>query len=426
MSWGNNGSNEMISGPPTALVVRARRQLPTPEAADALCVELSKKLEEHPELAFEDLDISQNPIPFEHLEIIFAMLAGRKVERLRLFGCPTFNDMCASLLGEWLSSLTSENAIKEIHLSDCALTADGFNTVMEALEGNDAFPCELERTKARIPVYLRLESNFINPQAIQDRIDSGTLTTFSKKGPKPPTDTTAKAKLLVMDPGDFRQNQGDPPDPKDAPAPKPVTESPYQGRASAPKGAIPRAFGKGASVSPGGYSFGKGQSAVVPAWQSAPIAPVRKITPRGTAALAYGSKGFPAPRSIAPIVNNGKGTIGLKGALAPGRVTHMAPAAPAAATPVRFPQLTIRPLGQPSPIVTVQKPAIRIADRSRTPAPKASPAPAADAEPPAPAAPEDAPTALPHGWEEHFSEEYNIPYFWNIFNGKSMWERPTR
>jgi hypothetical protein len=48
------------------------------------------------------------------------------------------------------------------------------------------------------------------------------------------------------------------------------------------------------------------------------------------------------------------------------------------------------------------------ADRSRTPGkPKQA---AAD--------------ALPFPWEEHWSDEYGIPYFWNADTGESLWQKP--
>mmetsp|Transcript_118422 Transcript_118422/g.221261 ORF Transcript_118422/g.221261 Transcript_118422/m.221261 type:complete len:142 (-) Transcript_118422:59-484(-) len=31
---------------------------------------------------------------------------------------------------------------------------------------------------------------------------------------------------------------------------------------------------------------------------------------------------------------------------------------------------------------------------------------------------------LPPGWEEHWSEEHRLPYFWNHVTGQSIWERP--
>uniref|UniRef100_A0A7S4SJI5 WW domain-containing protein n=1 Tax=Alexandrium monilatum TaxID=311494 RepID=A0A7S4SJI5_9DINO len=49
----------------------------------------------------------------------------------------------------------------------------------------------------------------------------------------------------------------------------------------------------------------------------------------------------------------------------------------------------------------------RTADRSRTPAAR-----------------NPGGTKLPPGWEEHFSDEYKIPYYWNTQTGESLWEPP--
>jgi len=32
--------------------------------------------------------------------------------------------------------------------------------------------------------------------------------------------------------------------------------------------------------------------------------------------------------------------------------------------------------------------------------------------------------SLPANWEEHFSEEYSLNYFWNSKTGDSSWEKP--
>ncbi|CAE8610765.1 unnamed protein product [Polarella glacialis] len=58
-------------------------------------------------------------------------------------------------------------------------------------------------------------------------------------------------------------------------------------------------------------------------------------------------------------------------------------------------------------------------DRSRTPAPRVTP--------PLPkaVAPAQRPGGLPAPWEEHFSEEFGIPYYWNADNGESLWEKPA-
>merc|ERR1711920_656802 len=55
------------------------------------------------------------------------------------------------------------------------------------------------------------------------------------------------------------------------------------------------------------------------------------------------------------------------------------------------------------------------ADRSRTPVGRAAAPPSK----PPPAAASD----LPAPWEEHFSDEHQIPYFWNAETGEAVWEK---
>merc|ERR1719361_1048822 len=57
-------------------------------------------------------------------------------------------------------------------------------------------------------------------------------------------------------------------------------------------------------------------------------------------------------------------------------------------------------------------------DRSRTPAPRWG-KPAQPQKPPPVAA-----NKLPHPWQKHFSEEFQIPYFWNSETLESSWEMP--
>ena len=57
-----------------------------------------------------------------------------------------------------------------LHLSDCAITSEGFVDLCEALEGSDAFPTKSSgRVSGEVPVYVRLEHNYIESEYIQDR-----------------------------------------------------------------------------------------------------------------------------------------------------------------------------------------------------------------------------------------------------------------
>merc|ERR1719410_2324659 len=78
-----------------------------------------------------------------------------------------------------------------------------------------------------------------------------------------------------------------------------------------------------------------------------------------------------------------------------------------------FPQANVRPTGN-APAQTWPRGTSGTAnDRSRTPVPPTK-------QPPKVVKPK-----LPYPWEEQWSEEYGIPYFWNADTGESVWETPT-
>merc|ERR550532_588743 len=96
-----------------------------------------------PNAGISDLDVSQNNITSEQFENLFngLALAGVKVQRFRMFGCPCMNDEAMRHLADHFSSdLTSETAPTELHLSDCAITTDGFTLLMNAIEEKELYP----------------------------------------------------------------------------------------------------------------------------------------------------------------------------------------------------------------------------------------------------------------------------------------------
>ena len=69
----------------------------------------------------------------------------------------------------WKPEVTQETAPIELHLSDCAITSEGFVALSEALDGSDAFPTRSNgRISGEVPVYVRLEHNYIAPEHIQE------------------------------------------------------------------------------------------------------------------------------------------------------------------------------------------------------------------------------------------------------------------
>ncbi|CAE8627633.1 unnamed protein product [Polarella glacialis] len=212
-------------------VVRLRQKLRNADSAEQFCEELVAQIEEKRAvgevLVFEDFDISQNPISFEHLEGIFNALTDSsvQVERLRAFGVPTLDDMAASLLAGWLHEVTQETAPFELHLSDCAITEVGFRAIMEALSDNATFPAPDPKNPSRglLPLYCRVEGNYIDVAALKETVDSGIATTMKKNSRTDGFSESTKCRLLVREDGTFQQRRGSPPAPEDAPPPRAVS-----------------------------------------------------------------------------------------------------------------------------------------------------------------------------------------------------------
>jgi len=233
-------------------VVQMRQKLKNPEVVSEFCNELQAKVDELKAagdmLTFEDFDISENRVAEDGFESILGILADGvvHVERFRAFGCPTLNDEAASFLAGWLIGVTRETTPFEMHLSDCAITTTGFSDLVKALQDNGAFPGpDPKNATNSLPMYLRLENNYIENSAIQQAIDDNILVAMKKGSGLHLLSTEFKARLLVREDGRSRQKAGMPPAPEDVPSPRPVR----------PKG---KGKGKGKSVD-GGKGQGKGK-----------------------------------------------------------------------------------------------------------------------------------------------------------------------
>lgn len=374
-------ASAMIFGSGQRLTVQARQKIKTAEAADKFNQDLLAKLQPFVDNGqtpqFDDVDIAQNPIPYDQFELFFSTLStsGVLVERLRLFGCATMDDSAALLLADWLRLTTAENCPHELHISDCALTSDGFSAIMDAIAGNDAFPTP-DRGGRRCPVYMRIENNYIEDEVIQEKIDSGLLVEYQKNGPiRGPVASNPEAKVKFICPikGQFKQKKGVPPSPEDAPPPKPVYDRYTQQQE--------QAKGKGK---------GYGSWSAPQAWP----APVSWQQPQQQAWQAPQQQAWQQPQQQAW----SQPAWAQQGAK-PQVVQRQA-------TPVPAKVVTASP--QPAAFNAFNGTATvrSAADRSRTPVkPKQAP--------------------LPKPWEEQWSDEYQIPYYWNSETGESLWERPS-
>jgi len=218
--------------------VRMRQKLGTPRLAEQFIVALRehielRKSEGKVPVIYEDFDISQNMIPTEQLSDLFAALADTdvQVERLRAFGVPTLDDEAASALAGWLSGVTTETAPFEMHLSDCAITEGGFEQIVQAVEENETFPAPDPKNKHRgkLPLYVRIEHNYIDVNLIEQKISDGVCMAM-RKADRIPYGDTIKLRIMVNEGRNFQQHQGPPPAPEDAPPPKRVKDEKGKGK----------------------------------------------------------------------------------------------------------------------------------------------------------------------------------------------------
>lgn len=442
----------MITGAPTAMTLRARQKLKTPEACTKFNDDLSTKLNDIVAKgmvpSFDDFDISQNVIPFEQFEAMIQifMATGVRIERMRMFGLSTLDDNAMFLMADWLRSVNAENCPHEMHISDCALTADGFTAFMEAIESNECFPTKDPRSSRMCPIYVRLENNYIQPESvIQDKIKEGVMVEYQKnsgplRGPMLSA-PEAKVKILCNNVGKYSQRQGVPPAPENAPPPKPVWDRYAEEQTLGGKGG--GMAGGAANVSwanPYQSAFQWGQQAV---YQALPA--------RGWGGMQQGQawpqqQQYAAPQRVAPAAPQRVAPAAASWAQPQQQQGQFKPAgayaAPAAKAHLQAPvikpagafaggkgatfaaQAQVRPqafnafnAGAGAKGGSIAQNMQRAPDRSRTPAGRAT-APQA---PP----PQKKGNGLPAGWEEHFSEEYQIPYFWHGATGESMWEKPS-
>jgi len=208
--------------------VSLRQRLHDTGEVEEFCSELAELLEQEAHAGntatFEDFDISQNRIPGECFEEIFMHLtiAEASVFRFKAFGCPALGDAAISMLAGWLSSAKPGALPSEVHLSDCAITGEGFEAMVEAFRNSAALPAQDRYNPDRtVPIYVRVENNYIDEAILQAAIDEGVMVKW-KKGDSMPQDPTIKGRLVVWDRAKFAQKKGAPPDPTLVPEPAKV------------------------------------------------------------------------------------------------------------------------------------------------------------------------------------------------------------
>lgn len=459
----------MVVVTPAGIEVRCRRRLDKAGAFEGMLEELGKKLQpkaegEGPALAISDCDLSQNKLAPEQFEALFTQLGAHnaRVLRFRLFGCPTLNDEVMRVLSDYLRLLSPEQAPEEMHLSDCAICTDGFTTFISAIEETELYPLQPTHGKGK-PLYLRLENNYISEAAIQEKVDAGLIRTFNKNQGRPAAEGAVKINLLCQKVGQYQQKQGDPPAPEDAPPPKEVYDkynqtATNQGAQPWTPGAQP--WTPRPQVVPqlmhmmqnSWFPARTWSPAIVPARPvfnggvaRGPVPLIRPLAARPVRPAFWPATATNSTALIRPLSRVGATSVPVLGGPRPGTSVgfnagkaglrpafnafnsnaggvgkNMAGGAAAGANGGKG--ATKADNSSWSRGATAGTAASH-ADRSRTPVQRNG---AGGGKPTQPAAPPPATnTDLPHPWEEHWSDEYGIPYFWNSETGDALWEKPT-
>jgi len=383
------------------LEVKARQRLNTDAAFNDFMTNFMEKLNapvSGENVIVSDLDLSQNKLTLEQWSQITTALStvNARVLRFRLFGSASLNDDVMVHIADYLAGLTEKEAPTEMHLSDCAITTAGFAYFMEKIESVDYLPLKSGAGGRSTPLYLRIENNYIEEEAIKDKVDAGVIKTFTKKEGRPSGDKGAKINMLVSTPGRYQQKSGSPPAPEDAPAPKHINDLNSRGQWSAGGGAQARTGSQNWRPSGGQQQWPAVSRTVATQRWSAPAATQK---PGVTPINRYGNK------NIMP-TSSRTGTQYAAG--------HRSStvASGGANRGFGFNQGSV--------------------DRSRTPMGRGGNGMAATRGSVGKGGTKGAgkgkgggASKLPPGWEEHHSTDYDIPYYWNSETGASVWERPT-
>lgn len=376
--------------------VRGRRKLGNHGAFEKFLEELKTILEEDTAAGkaavVSDLDLSQNHLSLEQFESVFSLLAisGAAVRRFRLFGCPTLNDEVVRLFADFFrADLTADRAPKEIHLSDCAITTEGFQQLMLALEECDLYPLTNSKTGSAEALYLRLENNYIEESAIQQKVEEGVIAPLQKhRGARmPPAEGGVKIHLVANNSGGFQQHAGEPPAPEDAPAPKEVKE-----------------WGKDKKQ----QERGKGSQPQWPAWQPQQRRQPWQLSAQAVAPPKPTTLLRPSTKAVRPSVIGAAPTADRS-------------RSPAAAKWVQTGAALSRPQAY-------RPPQVQARPQQQQARPQQQARQAWQAQPRQPVQPKGPPPskAVPPGWEEVWCEEHQMNYFWNSITEESLWERPVK
>lgn len=341
----------------------------SPDRAVDFCEALRAKLSEYEwgDVTFDNIDVSQVEWNALNFSVLLEVLQekGISTKRLKAFKCG-LDDECVMGIGAWMEALPAEGMPSEIHLSNNRITQEGFDTLFQVLESK-----RTELAEQAVPVWVRVENNQVDQANLEELCTNGKVVKCAGIRDRQPGQA-------VMAMPSFQTGKGG--------------GGAARWSSAAPQVVSPKGAKGGWQTSPWGggkdSQWGGGRSDAWPggawgacggsSWDTGSWSP-------GHATPAV--QALPAPRVLPPR-SFGKGV-------------------PSAIRP---------PASYNNGGVQAQARVSAAADRSRTPVART---PVAPRNPP-----ESGPKLLP-GWSKEWSEEYQIPYFWNKDTGDSLWEAPT-
>lgn len=420
-------ANSSIAGLPLRGVAVFRDEQ---EKALDWCEQLRVALDQYApgEVSFENIDVSMVQWSSLDFSLLVDVLSERYVStrRLKAYKCG-LDDECIGQVTAWLSGLPAQSLPSEIHLSHNSMTQEGFLALLEVIEQKRS-----ELTEKVPPIWLRVEENQVPQEVIDQLVAEGKIGLAQSVSARQRLHCEALVAMPSLRGGDRRASP--------TAAGLAVWNAPGKGGKGvnfSAKGAV--AGGKGVQSGKGSLSLpsskGGGQLSSGAPWAERGTASVTgairsgwRGDSRGPSASGGASSSATTPPPARPLGCAGKG-LGKSGKVPLAtqedhlldlqlereltRDLHQQQQAE-----FRRTQQQRQQPQQARASAVPAKVAGKVAaarDRSRTPAVRNKASNPQD----------DADKPLPHPWEKHWSDEYNIPYFWNKETGESLWETPT-
>mmetsp|Transcript_76662 Transcript_76662/g.173393 ORF Transcript_76662/g.173393 Transcript_76662/m.173393 type:complete len:445 (+) Transcript_76662:139-1473(+) len=159
------------------------------ELAVDFCEKLREAMAEYEsgQVFFENIDISQVQWNVLNFSVFLEVLQEKEAvtKRLKVFKAG-LDDDCVRLLAGWIEQLPPEGLPSEIHLSHNQSTQDGFELLVNALEGK-----RVELEEQAPPVWLRMESNSVDLSedgpVVKPLVEAGRLELLGKVGDRRPS-----------------------------------------------------------------------------------------------------------------------------------------------------------------------------------------------------------------------------------------------